>query len=181
MPGRDSLVFRNARLQGITLSAKAGTLARSATQSKGVWQSKRALALALTLTSSPTCSSKEIASRAEPQSGRALLMAGAFSTIREQSSQPKRTTWPLRRQSLSFVDRVSWPDPPGTLNSKIVPKAQLPLSTEPLFFSHLADGINLGDNPVDRSWLREKRRVYDREAIANPLGAHAQCFGTWGR
>jgi hypothetical protein len=43
MHGRDSLVFRNARLQGITLSAKAGTLARSATQSKGVWQSKRAL------------------------------------------------------------------------------------------------------------------------------------------
>lgn len=47
MLGRDSLVFRNARLQGIALSAltcsKAGTLARSVTQNKGVWQSKRAL------------------------------------------------------------------------------------------------------------------------------------------
>jgi hypothetical protein len=39
MPGRESLVFRNARLQGIALSAqtcsKAGTLARSASESKG--------------------------------------------------------------------------------------------------------------------------------------------------
>jgi hypothetical protein len=42
-------------------------------------------------------------------------------------------------------------------------------------------GAGQGDNPVDRSWLREKRRVYDKEANANPLGAHAQCFGTWGR
>jgi hypothetical protein len=139
------------------------------------------VALALTLTSSPTCSSKEIASRAEPQSGRALLMAGAFSTIREQSSQPKRTTWPLRRQSLSFVDRVSWPDAPGTLNSKIVPKGTAPSVHGTAIFQSPRRWDNPGDNPVDRSWLREKRRIYDKEAIANPLEAHAQCFGIWGR
>jgi hypothetical protein len=43
MTGRDSLVLRSARQQGITLFAKAGTLARSATLSKRAWQSKRAL------------------------------------------------------------------------------------------------------------------------------------------
>jgi hypothetical protein len=39
MAGRESLVFRNARLQGIAYQHKrvrrAGTLARSATESKG--------------------------------------------------------------------------------------------------------------------------------------------------
>jgi hypothetical protein len=80
----------------------------------------------------------------------------------------------------SFVARVSPTNGTGTLNSKVAAKAHFPLSTEPLFFTHLADGI-AWDNPVDRSWLREKRRVYDKEAIANPLGAHAQCFGTQGR
>jgi hypothetical protein len=30
-----------------------------------------------------------------------LLMAGAFSTSREQLSQPKNTTWSLRRQFLA--------------------------------------------------------------------------------
>jgi hypothetical protein len=39
---------------------------------------------------------------------------------------------------------VSWANGPGTLNSKIVPKAHLPLSTEPLFFTRLADGITRG-------------------------------------
>jgi hypothetical protein len=40
---------------------------------------------------------------------------------------------------------------------------------------------NPGGNPVDRSWLRENRRIYDKEANANPLGAPAQCFETQGR
>jgi hypothetical protein len=40
---------------------------------------------------------------------------------------------------------------------------------------------NPGANPVDRSWLRENRRIYDKEANANPLGAPAQCFETQGR
>jgi len=34
---------------------------------------------------------------------------------------------------------------------------------------------------VDRSWLRDERPIYDEEAIANPLGARTQCFGTQGR
>src|ERR1700723_2895766 len=49
-------------------------------------------------------------------------------------------------------------DVTGTLNSKIVPKAQLPSVHGTAIFHSPRRWDSQGDNPVDRSWLRENRR-----------------------
>jgi len=94
-----------------------------------------------------------------------------------------RADVPVRLRSLpfpagarSFVGKRTW-----NFELQDRPKGTPPSVPGTTIFHSPRRWDNPGDNPVDRSWPRDERRIYDKEAMANPLGAPAQCFGTQGR